>query len=270
MIPLEDLFNDVVSKAQRGLGLTDETLASRAGISVGALAEVKDGKVDEPVLRAVAPVLHLHAGALVIMARKSWKPTPVALRGLIQINTNYDDMTVNSYIVYDPETREAAAFDSGADAQPMLAALKEHDLTLKDVYLTHTHGDHVADLSTLRKNREPLHACAREPWQGADLFDCGKEFFLGNLTIHTRQTWGHSRGGVTFVIRGLAHPVAIVGDALFASSMGGGMISYADALRTNRQEIFSLPSDTVVCPGHGPLTTVGEEKEHNPFYPEYK
>ena len=52
--------------------------------------------------------------------------------------------------------------------------------------------------------------------------------------------------------------------------MGGGMVSYEDALRTNRQHIFSLPDDTVVCPGHGPMTSIKEEKQMNPFYPEYK
>ena len=72
--------------------------------------------------------------------------------------------------------------------------------------------------------------------------------------------WGH----------GLGQPVAIVGDALFAQSMGGGMISYQDALATNRAEIFTLSDETVVCPGHGPMTTVGEEKAHNPFFPEFK
>jgi glyoxylase-like metal-dependent hydrolase (beta-lactamase superfamily II) len=68
-------------------------------------------------------------------------------------------------------------------------------------------------------------------------------------------------------VRGLARPVAIVGDAIFAGSMGGGGISYADALRTNREEILSLSDDTIVCPGHGPMTTVGEEKRNNPFFP---
>jgi glyoxylase-like metal-dependent hydrolase (beta-lactamase superfamily II) len=62
----------------------------------------------------------------------------------------------------------------------------------------------------------------------------------------------------------------VVGDALFASSMGGCKISYEAGLGTNRSELFSLSDDTVVCPGHGPLTTIGEEKAHNPFYPEYK
>jgi glyoxylase-like metal-dependent hydrolase (beta-lactamase superfamily II) len=50
--------------------------------------------------------------------------------------------------------------------------------------------------------------------------------------------------------------------------MGGGMISYAEALENNRRKILTLPDQTVLCPGHGPLTTVGEEKQHNPFFPE--
>jgi glyoxylase-like metal-dependent hydrolase (beta-lactamase superfamily II) len=54
---------------------------------------------------------------------------------------------------------------------------------------------------------------------------------------------------------------------MFAGSMGGGMISYADALRTNREQILSLPDETILAPGHGPLTTVGEQKRRNPFFP---
>ncbi len=87
-----------------------------------------------------------------------------------------------------------------------------------------------------------------------------------NLDIETRLTWGHSPGGTTFVVNGLAHPIAIVGDSLFAGSMGGGGVSYPDAVKNNREKILTLPNDTIICPGHGPMTTVGEEKEHNPFF----
>jgi len=62
--------------------------------------------------------------------------------------------------------------------------------------------------------------------------------------------------------------VAVVGDAIFAGSMGGGLVSYADAIHNNRDKILSLPDDTILCPGHGPLTSVGEEKLHNPFFPD--
>ena len=84
--------------------------------------------------------------------------------------------------------------------------------------------------------------------------------------METRLTSGHSAGGVTYFIRGLARPVAIVGDSIFAGSMGGGMVSYADALRNNREQILTLPDETIICPGHGPLTTVGEQKAANPFF----
>ncbi len=94
----------------------------------------------------------------------------------------------------------------------------------------------------------------------------GEEFKVGRLTIRALLTSGHSRGGMTFFVQGLARPVAIVGDSLFAASMGGGAISYADALRNNREKILTLPEETIVCPGHGPLTTVGKEKRENPFF----
>jgi glyoxylase-like metal-dependent hydrolase (beta-lactamase superfamily II) len=86
------------------------------------------------------------------------------------------------------------------------------------------------------------------------------------LRVESRLTWGHSKGGITYLVRGLARPVAVVGDAIFAGSMGGGIVSYNDALNTNREQILTLPDETVICPGHGPLTTVGEEKRNNPFF----
>lgn len=266
MLPLEDKFNDVIGKAQRGLKISDEALAHQSSVSIEAIAAVKSGKVNEDVIHKICPVLSLDAPALIEMAHCAWHPQPVEIEGLAQFNTPFEDMTVNAYVVWDPETLLAAAFDTGADAKPMVEFIKANGLKLETIYLTHTHPDHVADIVTLRTAGQTLRTSQREPWPGAELFYCGKEFTLGHLRIETRQTWGHSRGGVTYVVDGLERPVAIVGDALFSSSMGGGIISYSDALTTNQNEIFSLPNHTVICAGHGPLTTVGEEKQHNPFY----
>jgi glyoxylase-like metal-dependent hydrolase (beta-lactamase superfamily II) len=71
---------------------------------------------------------------------------------------------------------------------------------------------------------------------------------------------------MTFVATGLARPIAIVGDSLFAGSMGGGTVSYKDAVRNNLEKILTLPDETIICPGHGPMTSIGEEKKHNPFF----
>ena len=266
-IPLEDTYADIVGKAMRGLKLTDDAVATKAGVTAGAVGSLKDGNFDEATARAVAPVLGLGADALVAMAKKAWAPQSAAVAGLACFNTPFEDMTVNSYLAFDGASGEAVAFDTGADASGMLALLTEKNLTLKLILLTHTHGDHILELDRLReKTGAPAFVGNREPLDGAESFAEGREFRVGALRIESRLTWGHSPGGITYVIHGLEQPVAVIGDAIFASSMGGGGISYADALRTNREQILTLSEATVLCPGHGPLTTVGEEKAHNPFF----
>jgi hydroxyacylglutathione hydrolase len=274
MIPLEDLYQDVLGKAQRGMRLADEELAARAGVTVGDLQAAKEGLAGEETLLKLAAALDLHGPSLVTMARNAWFPRPVEMCGLAQFNTVYHDMTVNSYLVWDPATREAAAFDTGADAAPMIEFIQSQGLQLGAVFITHIHTDHILCLDQLLSATGCQHAFShsREPLDGTELFDIGPDtaWSIGGLEARPRSTHGHAKGGVTYVVTGLANPVAIVGDALFASSMGGGMVSYADALATNRAEIFSLPGHTIICPGHGPFTSVGEEKQHNPFYPEFK
>jgi glyoxylase-like metal-dependent hydrolase (beta-lactamase superfamily II) len=267
MIPLEDFFNDIVGKAIRGLKLTDAQVADKAGVEVAAVEALREGKWDATIARKVAPVLGLGAEALVAAGEKRWLPAPVALDGLAQFNTPYEDMTVNSYLVWDPASGEAAAFDTGADCTGMLDFLGEKKLKLVRIFITHTHGDHIFDLDRLKEmTGAPAVVGAGEPVDGASTFDPGTKFSIGALGVETRLTWGHSKGAITYVISGLAQPVAVVGDAVFAGSMGGGGVSYEAALATNRKEIFSLPDATVLCPGHGPLTTVGEQKIYNPFF----
>jgi glyoxylase-like metal-dependent hydrolase (beta-lactamase superfamily II) len=267
-IPLEDNFSDIIGKAQRGLGLSDSALASRAGVSTEAVQGLRAGHFDAASARLVAPVLGLNVRALEEIGRDAYAPAEIGpFDGLAQFNTPFGDMTVNAYLVWDPATKEAAAFDTGGDCSGMIEHLQSLGLTLRVIFLTHTHGDHIFDLDRLRqKSGAPAYVSSLETIEGTEAIEPGQEFSLGSLRIGTRLTWGHSRGGITWVINGLRRPVAVVGDALFAGSMGGGMASYADALRTNREEIFSLPDETVLCPGHGPMTTVGEEKVHNPFF----
>jgi hydroxyacylglutathione hydrolase len=270
-IPLEDNFTDIIGKAQRGFKLSDEELARRAGVSLEELQRAKSGEVDEQVLRKVARSLNLGKTTLVESAKKAWYPQAQSIPGLLQFNTVYGDMTVNAYLVWDSASKEAAVFDTGADSSPILGAVKSNQLTVKLILLTHTHPDHIADLARLEaETKAPAFVSARESISNAEAFAEGRVFQVGNLKVETRLTWGHSRGGITYVISDLAKPVAVVGDAMFAGSMGGGGISYLDALATNRNQILQLPNETVLCPGHGPFTTVGEEKLHNPFFPEHQ
>jgi glyoxylase-like metal-dependent hydrolase (beta-lactamase superfamily II) len=268
MIPLEDNFSDIIGKAQRGLRLSDTELAEKARVSSQKVRQLRDGEFDELALLRVAGVLGLSGRALCDLATEGWRPPEIGeIDGLAQFSTRYHDMAVNAYLVWDAESRAAAAFDTGADCRGILRFATKEKLSIKMILLTHAHSDHVADLPRLREETgAAVYVSKREPVPGAEPIEEGRRFHLGKLDIDTRLTWGHSRGGTTYVIGGLARPVAIVGDSLFAGSMGGGSVSYEDAMRNNLEKILTLPDETIICPGHGPMTTVGEEKVHNPFF----
>lgn len=267
-LPLEDNAGDVIAKAMRGANLGDTALGRLAGVDPEAVQAARKNQGDEATLRAIASPLRLGAEALVALARGAWCPAPVRFPdGFAMLTTAFDDMTVNAYLVWDPAKRRAFAFDTGASAAPLLATIQERALKLEAVLITHTHRDHIADLvAILRAHPVPVWTSERETIAGARTFTEGHVFELGALRLRTLSTWGHSRGGASYVVEGLAHPLVIVGDSLFASSMGGGMESYEDARSNNLEKILRLPPATVVACGHGPLTTVGEELVHNPFF----
>jgi glyoxylase-like metal-dependent hydrolase (beta-lactamase superfamily II)/DNA-binding XRE family transcriptional regulator len=268
MIPLEDNVGDIIGKAQRGLGISDSELAQKAGVNPQTIRKLRDGDFDQDTLLSIAPVLGLDGRALGELAKEEWRPDKIdSLDGVAQFTTDYNGMAVNAFLVWDPATRAAAAFDTGADSNEMLRFAKHHKLNIQMILLTHAHPDHVADLPRLREETDAdVFTPVREEVPGAEPIEQGKQFQLGTLQIDTRRTWGHSPGGMTYVVSGLARPIAIVGDSIFAGSMGGGNVSYRDALQNNLEKILTLPGETVICPGHGPMTTVGEEKEHNPFF----
>lgn len=269
---MEDNFEDILGKALRGTGLADEIVEFLTGVPAETIGKLKEGEFDEAALRKVASPLGLDSNSLVERAKEAWIPAPVEIDTLRQYNTVYDDMTVNYYLIWDPASKEAALFDTGTDTSGALAVVDELGLNLSHLFLSHTHLDHILDRPRVEAHSPEIKTfvSALEPTEGATRFQTGDTFSLGALEISTRLTKGHSPGGTTYVVKGLEKPIAIVGDAIFAQSMGGGMISYQDALATNRSEIFTLPDETVICPGHGPMTTVGEEKAHNPFFPEFK
>ncbi len=267
MIPLEDNFGDVIGKAQKGLEISDAELAEKARVDASLLRKLRNGQFDELALWRIAPVLGLGARALADLAQNEYRPSVQEIDGLAVFNTPFHDMQVNAYLLWDAKSRAAVAFDTGADCREMLAKVKKEKLEVKMILLTHAHTDHVADLTRLKKETgAPVYISEREPIAGAEEISEGREFEVGKLRIKALLTWGHSRGGMTFFVTGLKQPMAVVGDSIFAGSMGGGNSSYKEALKNNLEKILTLPDNTIICPGHGPLTTVGEEKAHNPFF----
>ena len=275
-IPLEDSVTDIIGKAQRGLELSDDQLATKLAIPNSELEAIKRVK-DQPFekVEKLAQALGLGPKTLVALADGKYNPTVTLPKtGFFQANTPFgDDMRVNAYLVWDPETGLAAAFDTGADCTPLVEELKKRNLTLQDVYLTHTHVDHVIELDRLIEKAGGsvgVHVNEAEAIDKAATFKPGVTFSLGKLHIETRDTSGHSAGGTTYHIHGLDRPLAIVGDALFAGSVGGIKSDYRAALKRIRDNILSAQDNTILAPGHGPLTTVIQEQTSNPFFPGFR
>lgn len=278
---LEDYCEDIIGKAQKGLKISDTELCSKAGIDEQSLRRAKSTRlVDPEIIREIALALELAPDALVVSAKKAWKPKKIEIEGLRQYESKYGFKyaygfnlgLVNSYLIWDPKTHEGVIADTGMDSTEMIAAIDKLKIKPKMLLLTHSHSDHIAELDKISKAFPNLKIVIhkKELVPGAQGIEAGITFNVGRLNITTRKTSGHSPGGLTYLIEGLEKPIAIVGDSLFAGSMGGAALAYKEALTNNRQQILSLSDETIICPGHGPMTTVREEKDHNPFFPEFK
>jgi len=251
-----------------------ETAAHAGGLTSAQWQALEEtGTVPRPLPWPVlAPLLHLDAVKLAGLAQ-GWTPRPVEVtqwRELRVITTGGDGCTVNAYLVWDEVTREAALFDTGLDASPIRHLIESEQLQLRYIFITHGHEDHVAGLADLRRQFPKARLRRSDPTAPPDqrnrLNDC---LALGSLRITLRETPGHAADGVTYLVGNWpedAPHVAVVGDAIFAGSMGKAPEAAALARQKVIEQILSLPPATLLCPGHGPLTTVAEEKAHNPFF----
>ncbi len=271
---LEDHLGDIIGKARTSANVSVEDAAAAAGLSVDEFSALEEtGKLaTRPNFQALAGKLGLHAAKLEGIAN-GWLPQKRDLslwRELRQITTAGTGFKVNCYLIWDEVTLEAALFDTGFEAPPIFDLIGENKLELKHLFITHTHADHVAALEPIRSQfpKARLHSSAKNA--PVDQRNRANDFIhLGSLRITNRDTPGHAEDGVTYVIGNWpddAPSVAIVGDAIFAGSMGGAKQLADLAKQKIRDQIFSLPPETLICPGHGPVTTVGEEKANNPFF----
>jgi glyoxylase-like metal-dependent hydrolase (beta-lactamase superfamily II) len=271
---LEDNVGDVISKARTAANVSAEDAAAAAELSVNEFSALEEtGRfARRPNFQALAGKLGLHTTKLEGIAN-GWRPQDRDLgtwRELRQITTAGTGFKVNCYLIWDEVTREAALFDTGFEAQPIFDLIAENKLELKHLFITHTHADHVAALDPIRGRfpKVKLHSSAKSA--PVDQRNRANDFIhLGSLRITNRDTPGHAEDGVTYVIGNWpddAPSVAVVGDAIFAGSMGGAKQLAGLAKQKIRDQIFSLPPGTLICPGHGPVTTVGDEKENNPFF----
>ncbi len=272
---LEDHAGDVVRKARMMSNVAASAAGAAAGISESELtAFEKTGKTSAKInWPGLAKALGLNLKKLEGIAN-GWVPTPKDLSVWRELrvfsSTDSDGMAVNCYLAWDEVTRDAALFDTGLEAKPILDCLAENQLQLRHIFITHSHWDHVEALPKIREAwpKAKVHSGSKNA--PVDQRNKSAEIIhLGGLRVTHRETPGHAEDGVTYLIGNWqedAPHIAVVGDTIFAGSMGQGNPSWDLARQKVKEQILSLPLDTLLCPGHGPLTTVAEEKENNPFF----
>jgi hydroxyacylglutathione hydrolase len=193
----------------------------------------------------------------------------------------------NCSIFGDEQTREAIVVDPGDNIEGVLAILKKHGLKVKAIVITHAHIDHIGGAAKLKaatgapvlmnaRDQELYeHLDVQASWLGMEnpsrtTIDAeareGVALTLGEAAFQILETPGHTQGSVSIWIP--AENKLIAGDTLFRDSIGRTDLPGGDGrqiLRSIKNRLLPLPENTLVVPGHGPNTTIGREKDRNPF-----
>ena len=193
----------------------------------------------------------------------------------------------NCSVIGDETTREAIVIDPGDQIEDVLARIEKHNLQVKQIVITHAHIDHVGGAMKLRVATGAPILLNQNDYALLKMLDVQAAWIgmknpgkveidgsvgqadtiqAGSLTANVIHTPGHTEGSVCLYFP--AESKLIAGDTLFAGNIGrtdlpgGSMEKIIDSLH---EKVMALPDDTLVVPGHGPLTTIGEERESNPF-----
>lgn len=178
------------------------------------------------------------------------------------------DIPTGSYLIADAVTREAAWVDAALYAEEVLKDIEQLRLKISALLLTHGHYDHTGGIEqAMEEFHCPLYghqADAPSIKGGFRPVRHGDRLKLGSRFIEVYETTGHTPGSVTYRVE----RYAFVGDALFAGSVGGTANPelFRQQQQSIRQNLFPLGDDLIVCPGHGPMSTLGVERLHNPFF----
>lgn len=193
----------------------------------------------------------------------------------------------NCSVIGDEATREAMVIDPGAEIQNVLALVRKHNLQVKQIVITHAHIDHVGGAMKLRAATGAPILLNQNDYELLQMLDVQASWIgvappgkvdidqsigqadtikAGSLIANVLFTPGHTEGSVCLYFP--SEKKLIAGDTLFAGSIGrtdlpGG--SFEKIINSLHEKLLTLPDDTVVTPGHGPETTIGQERESNPF-----
>lgn len=194
-------------------------------------------------------------------------------------------LSSNCYIVWDDSVKQGVIIDPGEDADVILSTVKDFGISIKYILATHGHFDHVAAVASLKRNLNAEFLAHKEDFffiedgensarrwgfnieqpPNPDRFiEDGDIIEFGDFKLEVMHTPGHSPGGVSF----LYNRMVFGGDTLFKGSIGRTDFrkgSFEELTKSIKTRFYSLPDDTIVYTGHGPFTTISDEKKYNPF-----
>jgi glyoxylase-like metal-dependent hydrolase (beta-lactamase superfamily II) len=274
-VPLEDELGDVIEKAMSCAELTPETLAARSGVAVSAILDAIDyrpelGPAD---CARLAAALGLNEVGLCALATGKY-PLPDS-EGLPfrvwPLRMAHGIGVVNAYIVAADDSDRGLLFDTGPDASALESVWPREIRAIDAVFITHIEAEHAggmplaADRFGVREARIPSGAHAA---RGAPMGE-GEIIAAGGLEVTAFRTPGHCALHNCYHVRSPALPSArsllVSGDLIFAGSAGGPYHCQHQLRAHLRRVLAAVPGDTVVAPGHGPMTTAGNELRFNPF-----
>ena len=274
-IPLEDTFGDVLRKAMRGNSIETRELASQTGIDATAIAAwlADDGTANAQQARTLAKALKLNPERFVERAAGTFAPPKVVMDG-VQQHTQDSQPNSNGYILFRGDRKRAALVDPAGTPQRLLDLLREGSFDLEYILVTHKHNDHSGAVAAIAREYPDAHivmhpldvhaigAFASKAYAAND----GATFPFGDgAQIRVLHTPGHTDGSVCYLVGS----TVFTGDILFSGSVGGAYgdkSTYKDILQNISTKLFTLPEETIIMPGHGPPSTIGTERAHEPFF----
>lgn len=272
--PLEDELGDVLDKALKLAGMREDVLASRTGIDVNRIKDALDYRydLDSAEVGALAKVLHLNEPGLRALVENRYpQPEPCGLPFRLQVlPMPYGVGVVNAYLVTRCDSTESILFDSGSCPRALARAWPPDVRQVVAHFVTHWDSDHAGGCGETMARFHLAYCFGPGPSRATvRVLADGEKVEVAGITVQTIATPGPAREHHCYLVgradRPGARRVLCCGDLFFCGSIGGGLTAPAVVLKHARRLWNTLPPETVVAPGHGPLTTIETERDFNPF-----
>jgi hydroxyacylglutathione hydrolase len=274
-IPLEDELGDVLEKAMSCAGLTPETLSEKSGVPVASILDAIDYRPElaPGECGRMAAALGLNEVGLCALASGKYPlPEPEGLPfNVWPLRMTHGIGVVNAYVVAEAESSRGLLFDAGPGSAALESAWPRAIREVEAIFVTHVEAEHAGGLAgAMERFHAPLaYIPAGARAEHARGLGEGETVRVGALEVTAFRTPGHCAMHNCYLVRSPSVPSArsllVSGDLVFAGSAGGPYHCQKQLRAHLRRVLEAVPADTVVAPGHGPMTTAANELRYNPF-----